>query len=141
MNKRRWYAGLCILSIKLLCIFNNFLQSATRSNEQSDKVLEVIEEVFKTPQLNTETAQHIVRKAAHVAEFALLGLEMAVLLIIAGMPRRQYLVTFLFIGLTCAVMDETKQVFSQRGSQVMDVWIDFAGVVVGMGIVKIAHAL
>lgn len=35
-------------------------------------------------------------------------------------------------GLLIAFMDETIQLFSDRGSQVQDVWLDFAGVVTGV---------
>lgn len=132
MNKRRLYITICVIFITLACIFNNSLQSADRSNEQSSRVLEVIEELFSTPQLDTETAQHIVRKAAHVAEFALLGLVMALFLIFTGKAFRQNLVTVLFIGLISAVVDETVQIFSLRGSQVMDVWFDVMGLLLGM---------
>ncbi len=141
MYRRRWYIGICIIVITLLYIWNNSLQSAIVSNGQSKRVLEVIEEVFRTPPLDTEEAQHIVRKVAHISEFALLGMEMVLLLYLTGKMRRQNLAAVLFIGLASAVMDETIQIFSQRGSQVMDIWIDFAGFVAGIGIALIAYAL
>jgi VanZ family protein len=141
MHKRGWYIGVGIIIITLLYIWNNSVQSTTRSNEQSSKVLDIIEEVFNTPPLDTVEAQYIVRKAAHVLEFAMLGLEMALLLYLTGKMRRQNLVGVLFIGLVSAVTDETIQIFSRRGSLVMDVWIDFAGFTAGIGIVLIAYAL
>ncbi len=141
MYRRRWHFGICIIAITLIYIWNNSLQSAIVSNGQSKRVLEVIEEVFRTPPLDTEEAQRIVRKAAHVLEFALLGLEMALLLYFTGKMRRQNLMAIFFIGLASAVMDETIQVFSQRGSQVMDIWIDFAGFASGIGITLVAYTL
>lgn len=141
MHNRGWYIGIGIITITLLYIWNNSLQSTTWSNEQSSKVLVIIEEVFNTPPLDTEEAQHIVRKAAHVLEFALLGFEMALLLYLTWKMRRQNLVAVLFIGLVSAVTDETIQIFSQRGSQVVDIWIDFAGFITGVGIGLIAYAL
>jgi VanZ family protein len=141
MKKGRWYICICFILITLLCIFNNSLQSADRSNEQSSRVLEVIEKLFRTLPLDTDTAQHIVRKAAHVAEFALLGLGMALLLILIGKVFRQYIVTMLFIGFISAVMDETVQIFSFRGSQVMDVWFDVIGLLLGMCTMFILHGL
>ena len=141
MNKKKLCFGLCIIGITLLYIFWNSLQPVVQSNEQSRRVLEVIEEVFNTPPLDTEEAQHIVRKAAHVVEFALLGMEMVLLLFVARKMSWGNLTTVLFIGLISAVTDETIQVFSQRGSQVLDVWIDFAGLMMGIGIGAAAHAL
>ena len=134
MYRRRWYICICIIALTLLYIWSNSLQSAIVSNGQSKRVLEVVEEVFRTPPLDTEEAQHIVRKVAHVLEFALLGLEMVLLLYLTGKMCRHNLVTILFIGLASAVMDETIQIFSQRGSQVVDIWIDFAGFAMGVGI-------
>lgn len=133
MNRRKWYISLCIIGSTLLYIWSNSLQSAIESNEQSKKVLEAIEEVFRTQPLDTEEAQHIVRKAAHVAEFALLGLEMALLLLFTGKMCKRNIITILFIGLASAVTDETIQVFTQRGSQVIDIWIDFSGLISGIG--------
>ena len=141
MYRRRWCIGICIITITLLYIWNNSLQSAIKSNEQSEIVLDVIVNVFRTPPLDTEEAQFIVRKVAHISEFALLGLEMALLLFHTGKMYRQNLEGVLFIGLVSAVIDETIQIFSQRGSQVVDIWIDFAGFTMGVGIGLIAHAL
>jgi VanZ family protein len=140
MRRRGSYIGIGIIAITLLYIWNNSLQSTTLSNEQSGKVLEIIEDIFHTPPLDTEEAQHIVRKVAHMIEFALLGIEMALLLYITEKMCKRNLVYVLFIGLASAVMDETIQVFSRRGSQVLDVWIDFAGLIVGIGIGLIAYA-
>ena len=134
MNGRKWCIGICLIALTLLYIWSNSLQSAFQSNEQSKKVLEVIEEVFHTPPLETKEAQHIVRKVAHMAEFALLGLEMTLLLFIAGKKLKQNVIIILFIGLASAIVDETIQAFTQRGSQVMDIWIDFIGLISGIGL-------
>ncbi len=141
MNKRKWSAGICIILLTALYIWSNSLQSGAVSNEQSKMVLEIIEDVFRTPSLDTQEAQHIVRKAAHVMEFALLGLEMAVLLLLTGKMRGQNIVNALFAGLAAAVVDESIQAFTLRGSQVIDLWFDLAGVLMGIGIGLIAYML
>ena len=37
----------------------------------------------------------------------------------------------MFLALTAALIDETIQIFSDRGSAVVDVWIDFSGAITG----------
>jgi VanZ family protein len=66
---------------------------------------------------------------------------MALLLILIGEVFRQYIVTMLFIGFISAVMDETIQIFSSRGSQVIDVWFDFFGLLLGMCTMLILRGL
>jgi VanZ family protein len=142
MRRNIWFiTELCIMLFTLLYIWSNSLQSIFQSNIQSKKVLEIIEGVFHTPPLDTENAQHIVRKAAHVLEFTLLGIEMILFLYLIGRLRRQYFMTILFIGLLSAVLDETIQLFSGRGSQVADIWIDFAGLMVGIGVGLIVYII
>lgn len=141
MNRRKGCVCICFILMTVLYIWGNSLQPTIQSNEQSKRVLEAIEDVFNTPSLDTQEAQHIVRKAAHVAEFALLGLEMALLLIISGKMIWRNLTAILLIGLSSALLDETVQVFTRRGSQVLDVWIDAAGLITGIGVCAMAHAL
>ena len=44
----------------------------------------------------------------------------------------QSLFNCLFVGLSVAVLDETIQIFSNRGSSVLDVLLDFSGVCMGV---------
>ena len=69
-------------------------------------------------------SSHTVRKAAHVAEFFLLSLFTALFL------RRRALLAFP-VCFAAAFLDETIQLFSDRGAQVQDVWIDLIGIAVG----------
>jgi len=47
----------------------------------------------------------------------------------------------LFAGLAVAIVDETIQIFSARGSQVSDVLLDFSGVVAGVVITLFFYAV
>lgn len=74
--------------------------------------------------------QHI-RKAAHFAEFSVLGAELALL---ALLRRRGAGKTALFLcchAVAAALIDETLQLFNDRHSLVRDVWIDLAGYAAG----------
>ena len=72
------------------------------------------------------------RKAAHFCEYALEGflLQLGVRLF---SRKLRFLSWPALLGLLTALADETIQLFFDgRGSQVTDVWIDFAGVLTGM---------
>lgn len=69
-------------------------------------------------------SDHVLRKAAHVAEF--FALSLAVTLLWRGKALRAGAVCF-----AAAFLDETIQLFSDRGAQVRDVWIDLIGVALG----------
>ena len=105
----------------IIFVFSNSMQVATESAKQSAGVLHYLQEFVGTGWLT----DHIVRKAAHFSEFALLG-------ILGVQCMRQYtgrcMLPTLFTGLLTALTDETIQLFVEgRSGQVSDVWIDFAG--------------
>lgn len=79
------------------------------------------------PAVDVDTLGIIVRKGAHVTEYAVLGL------LLAWALRGRYAWAVL-IGVAYAVTDETHQLFVPgRGGQVTDVLIDSVGVLIGVG--------
>ena len=72
-----------------------------------------------------------IRKAAHVTEFAALS---ALLWSICEKKARHRGLWAFSTAVLCAAADETIQIFSHRGSQVRDVFIDAAGALLGLGI-------
>ena len=75
---------------------------------------------------------YFVRKAAHFCEFGLLGCELMLLFGLGSGVRLQSLSNAAFAALLTAVTDETIQIFSDRGSQVQDVVLDFSGALTGI---------
>ena len=108
-----------------LFIFSNSLQNAVESSGRSMAVLDIIDKIIGSGVIT----EHMVRKAAHFGEFALLG-------VIGIGTWRMYgfgVIYAAFTGLLTAVTDETLQLFSAgRSSQLSDVWIDFSGCLVGI---------
>ena len=84
-----------------------------------------------------DASSHIVRKIAHVTEFALLGALLWFRLEGAGWKRA--LTAF---GLTAAAAgtDELIQLFFDRGSQLRDVFIDSGGAVLGISMAALFAA-
>lgn len=125
-----------LIALTLLFIFGNSLQSRAVSGGMSSSLA-----AFLSGALGFEVPEFFLRKAAHFSEYALLGLELALLLNPAKACGRD-LLDLPLLGLLTAVFDETLQIFSGRGSMVADVWIDLAGFVTGFYLtVLTAHAL
>ncbi len=130
-SKKTKITILCILlMLTLAFIWGNSLLPASTSEKFSDAVKEALEQVLPEDFFKgSDDGGTLVRKLAHFTEFAVLGVELALLL----WNILQYsLISPLFCGLLAAVTDETIQIFIEgRGSSVKDVWIDFGGVAVG----------
>ena len=118
MKKKRtcswlWWIA-CVLWLGV--IFGQSHIAGDLSEAESQGLLAYLVKIF--PFLT----EAILRKLAHFGEFAILGLLLSQCLRSAVLPP-------LFVGLLCAMCDETIQIFVVgRASMVQDVWIDFAGV-------------
>ena len=132
---------ICLIIMTLAFIWGNSLDNQIESSHKSMKVLEWITPVLEWFVGADKVTEHLVRKLGHFTEFSLLGAEMAGLLIARGRLRLQGFVNCLFVGLSVAVIDETIQIFSQRGSQVQDVLLDFAGAFFGLLLIIVIHQI
>lgn len=115
-------------------IWGNSLLPATQSAQASRSVLDVLNPLLELLHIPTANAHHLIRKMAHMSEFALLGLLWTALLLqIKQIHLSAALALAGCFALLVALTDETIQLFSPgRGSQVTDVWIDFAGACLGI---------
>ena len=69
----------------------------------------------------------VIRKIAHFTEFFALGTEFALLIIALKKESYKSYLTLLPIGLFVGAVDETIQIFSDRGAALIDVLLDFFG--------------
>lgn len=82
------------------------------------------------PELN-----HVLRKIAHYSEFALLAYFMCKWLSACGVRGFKAAWITLVLGVAVACLDEGLQLFSAgRSAQISDVFLDFAGVLSGIGL-------
>ena len=102
-------------------------ESSANSHAVTSTVVQPIQQAVTGKATVTDTT---VRKMAHVLEFSLLGFEMALLFVASW--KRMFIA--LNLGLLAALIDETIQIFSGRGDQISDVWLDFSGVLVGVAL-------
>lgn len=135
MNRRR-AAGILLwilLAATLTFIFTRSMKSAEDSSAESLRVLALVRPILQP--LFGDVTEHIVRKLAHFTEYCALGMELSGLLICFRRLNPHMFLHCLSFAFFTAAIDETIQIFSQRGSQLQDVWLDFAGAVVGIAVV------
>ena len=83
--------------------------------------------------LNPDSFHNIVRKLAHFVEFAALGVSFGGYTWNLGMVRgRKYWALPAWLTLVVAVCDEFIQGFTNRGSMVSDVVLDYSGALFGL---------
>lgn len=110
----------------LAFIFIQSMLPPEKSSEQSSAVGEIIEGIIPPETPVGGYVQTNIRKIAHFVEFAALGAEVAVFVILFLRRRNLVFLSFGF-GILIALLDETIQVFSKRGPEITDVWLDFFG--------------
>ncbi len=107
-------------------IFIQSMLPPEKSSEQSNAVGEIIEEIIPPETTVGGYVQTHIRKIAHLVEFAALGAEVA-LFVILFLKKRIFLFSSFAFGILIALIDETIQIFSKRGPGITDVWLDFFG--------------
>lgn len=121
----------CLAALCALGIFASSSLSGTASGGMSQQVA-----VWVTGQEDLppdSQVEGVIRKLGHLAEFALLGLLLYLAFRAWGRLRAATLGWPLLAGLAVAVCDETIQLYVPgRHSSVLDVWLDGAGVLLGM---------
>lgn len=121
----------CILTaLTVIFIFSRSIPDKVDSDKESSRVVALFELVFGEGNVNGK----LVRKLAHFTEFATLGAELSVLLWVMRKKSLQAYLNVTFAAATVALCDETIQIFSGRGPQVQDVWLDISGAVFGIAL-------
>ena len=130
MTKRATQTILKILYILLVVlfiafIFSNSLESRETSTSKSTGVLKAINEILENINSPITLKEVFIRKCAHFTEFFILGSLLFGLLCMYKCVNKSNLVYAGFFGCLVAMTDETIQYFSNRGSMLLDVWLDF----------------
>ena len=130
-----------LLAADMITIFAFSAQKAEQSDGTSTGVIRVLAEMFY-PGFESLTAekqlsvvqglQFVVRKAAHMTEFASLGVLLCAFAFTFGGKFKWFLFSYLF-GVFYAATDEIHQLFVEgRSGQFSDILIDSFGVMIGM---------
>ncbi|MCI8554010.1 MAG: VanZ family protein [Clostridiales bacterium] len=133
LSKRRWiWIGAVLLWIAL--IFGQSLLNGTASSSESGAVLRWLRQLFTLWGGDQWITEHMIRKAAHFTEYALLGVLLIQTAGSWGYLRSNPALP-LFFSLFIPVLDEGLQLLVPgRSGQLSDVLLDFAGALTGMGL-------
>ncbi len=124
----------------IVFILSNSATPSEKSNDTSqgitDKVVESVKplkDAVEQNKIEKEDVHKGIRKIAHFLEYALLGIEtMLLLLLVFPADPMKYLIYILFFGLALGVCDESVQKLTDRTSSTTDVMIDFGGLCIGI---------
>ncbi len=135
MRGRRCAAALlaALTLLTVLFIFSNSLKTGAASNAQSGGFIRLLGDLFCLPEelLSLPEFRSLVRSAAHFSEFALLGAELAGLLLLLRARRMAY-VGGALVSALIAVADECIQIFvPNRTADAIDVLLDTTGALFG----------
>ena len=154
MNKRTRKLILTAIAVlaflTIAFIFSNSLKDSTESSEQSLAFKRMLLDIVRVFGFRGDINMTLLRNAAHVTEFAMLGTCLSALSIYFA--RQKGKPTFLrylsFVGLSIfgclvvAVVDELIQLTSAgRASDVKDVLLDLSGAVIGAVVAAIVYFL
>lgn len=110
-------------------IFYNSSQVADVSSDASGRVTDIINSIIDRTPLDVDISQKVVRKLAHIAEFAVLGFCLTLCLRVYTKRLVAFSAWPMLLGLFVAVCDEFYQRFVPgRTGQIKDIFIDFIGV-------------
>lgn len=133
LGRKRWNIVLALLlALSLAFIWGNSLMTRAESQAVSQGLLAELCAALENVGLHLDPVNdHWLRKLAHFGEFGLLGAELCALMYLNRRQCFQGFINCAFLGLAAAVTDEALQLISNRGSQVQDILLDFAGFAAG----------
>lgn len=142
-------AGRVVFTVALIAciwfIFSNSMAVATVSTGSSGRVLAWMRIILRRlgqPGLAEHLTMHIVRKLAHFCEYTLEGFLLMLCMRVYTRRYVRHISVPMLGGVLTAMADETIQIYSPgRSSQVIDVWLDSAGVLAGILIALVFMAL
>ena len=108
-------------------IFVNSMLPKDESQEQSDAIKDAILEVLPEGSKTYNFVDQYIRKIAHFTEYGMLGIEVALYIALYERGRLRRAPLALLLPLFVGFIDESIQIFSDRGPAISDVWIDIGG--------------
>lgn len=116
-----------LIALTLVFIHGNSCLSASQSSKTSGRVYNFFNKILPFIFNENFINANVIRKLAHFSEFFILGLEVSLLFILLNKFKGKEILLVLLIGIIDASIDETLQIFFERGASVIDVFIDFSG--------------
>ena len=120
-----------LFTLTLAFIWGHSCMPISASAAESGRTLELLRPLLELFVGQGNATDHLVRKLAHFMEFAALGFQ---LLLLRKSKTPLDAVRSAEYGFFAAFLDESIQLLSARGAQIIDVWLDTAGVVFGVAV-------
>ena len=139
MAKRRLAINYILVAIWMLVIFLMSSEVAGTSSARSDEIVRTIQSMGVSAPADLLT--FLVRKAAHICAYFILGILLFNLLKEYGLGVKKMMFLSIAIAMLYACTDEVHQVFvSGRSGEVRDVLIDTGGAAVGVVVYAALHS-
>jgi VanZ family protein len=110
------------------------LPSIEESAQTSGRVLEILNNVLSFFGLPLLKSDFLIRKAAHFIEFFVLGASLFGYTLFNRVPDKNTVIRCAFLSCIIAMTDETIQHFTDRGSMLLDVWLDFIAALIAISL-------
>ena len=131
-----------LLVLNLALIWGNSLMSGAESGQMSGGIVTFVMELLRIPAEFADMVHLIIRKLAHLTEFACLAAVISWNLGMGKEKRVHLILLAVLLSMAAALMDETIQLYTpDRGPSLVDVWIDTLGAVLGMTAVQLGYHL
>jgi len=122
------YSLLVLIVLTLTFIFSRSFMSREESSEESESVSGWLSEIISPETGFGSFFYDNIRKIAHFVEFGALGAELTLYALL--FLKLSYKISLPLTQLSAffaAFIDETIQIFSNRGPMIADVWLDLFG--------------
>lgn len=135
-KQRLWWLGPLAILLVSLFIWGHSLVPAVQSSAESGRVVALLAPVLEKIGVEPGLWQTLVRKGAHMTEFALLAVVWMVTLVrCKAVPWPRKAATAAAVCMATAVVDETIQLrVAGRSGQISDVWVDLLGAAIGIAL-------
>ena len=131
-----------LLVLNLALIWGNSLLSGAESGQMSGGIMAFVMELLRIPASYSDTVHLIVRKLAHLTEFACLAALISWHLRLVKEKSVHQMLLAVLLAMAAALVDETIQLYTpDRGPSLVDVWIDTLGAVLGMTAMQLGYHL
>ena len=138
---KRYWKIIIFFLLALACtafIFSNSLKNGEESKADSDFFMRIAEAIFGKIMPNNQVDWNfVVRKAAHLFEFCILGICVSLLSLQIKAKGLWNVACAVFYSMIIAFADEFIQSFTGRSSKLSDVMIDMTGAFLGVAFVML----
>ena len=129
------------LILLIAFIFGNSFASIEESAEDSGRILAFINNILNSLRIPIEFSEFFIRKTAHFIEFFTLGASVFGYVVLFKKVTIPNVIYSIFTSCLIAMLDETIQYFTNRGSMLLDVWLDFFAALISIVLLYVLYRI